>query len=229
MGKIKPIIRKFLALSLSFALFAQSGAPLFASSSGMKISSEALDTSASDLSAVDNVYLRARSVNEHEEALSSSLKAAVNFFENSAEAKKILNLKTAGAKYGVLWPMYVKAAGANAAGKLEYALKKFLLEYQLKPAAMPYKTFLKEYDELIAKVTSDYLLSKHCTAECRKNPAAVKNAFETSYPAKKAYAEYKASVEKEIAWRAANKAKIAAKMQQSGIMFFCQQGRKARA
>ena len=94
MGKIKPIIRKFLALSLSFALFAQSGAPLFASSSGMEISSEALDTSASDLSAVDNVYLRARSVNEHEEALSSSLKAAVNFFENSAEAKKILNLCT---------------------------------------------------------------------------------------------------------------------------------------
>lgn len=215
MGKIKPIIRKFLALSLSFALFAQSGAPLFASSSGMEISSEALDTSASDLSAVDNVYLRARSVNEHEEALSSSLKAVVSFFENSAEAKKILNLKTAGAKYGVLWPMYVKAADANAAGKLEYALKKFLLDYQLKPSAMPYKTFLKEYDELIAKVTSDYLLSKHCTAECRRNPSAVKNDFETSYPAKKAYAEYKASVEKEIAWRAANKAKIAAKMQEA--------------
>lgn len=215
MRKIKPIFRKFLALSLSFALFMQSGAPIFAESVGIELASEAFDTSLAELSAVDNVYLRARSVNEHEEALVSSSKSVIKFFEDSAEAKKILSLKKAGAKYGVLWPMYVKAAGANAAGKLEYELKKFLLDYQLEPSPMPYKTFLKEYNELIAKVTSEYVSSKHCTADCRKNPSAVKNVFETSYPAKKAYAEYKTFVNKEAAWRAANKAKISAKMQET--------------
>lgn len=215
MGKIKLIFRKFLALSLSFTLFMQSGAPLFAENSGIELSSEALDTSLAELSAVDNVYMHARSVNEHEEALVSSSKAVIKFFEDSAEAKKILSLKTTGAKYGVLWPMYVKAAGANAAGKLEYELKKFLLDYQLEPSAMPYKTFLKEYNELISNVTSEYVSSKHCSADCRKNPSAVKNVFETSYPAKKAYAEYKAFVNKEAAWRTANKAKIAAKMQEA--------------
>lgn len=215
MVKARPIVNKFFALFISLTLLMQNGAPLFAESAGMEFPAESLNTSLKELSAVDNVYMRAQTANEHEDALTSAFKNLIKSFENSAEAKKVLSLKAAGAKYGVLWPMYVKAAGANSVGKLEYALKNFLIQYQLEPKEMPYKTFLAEYDKLIAKMTSEYISSKYCTGACKKNYTAIYNAFKTSYPVKKAYGEYRTFVAREKNWRSANKAKIAAKMQEA--------------
>ena len=211
MGKIKRLVKKCLSLLIASALFLQSGAPLFAESAAIELTPETLGVSAAELSAVDGAYLRAQSGNEHEDAFAASAKAAVKFFETSAAAKKVLRLKSEGGKYGVLWPMYVKAAGAKEISELERVLINFLAQYQLEPAVMPYKTFLREYEELIGKTSAEYIASKYCVGECKKNTDAVKNNFKRLYPAKKAYGEYKDYVAKEAAWRAANKAKITAK------------------
>lgn len=210
MSAMRVSTKKILSLFIAFVILFECEAPLFAEQRDFSFSSNSLEEAyLQDLSAVDALYLRAESGNEFEDALLSQKKAALKEVSSSQEAKNLAKLKKYGqSKYGVLWPMYVKAAGAKDISKLENALKTYLSAYYSEKVLLPYKQFEKQYNAFAEDLASQYIASPSCGADCKKDRAGIIKGIKEYYPIKKAYKEYKDYASKEIAWRTANSDKV---------------------
>lgn len=210
MAKYGKTFKKILPLTLAFILAFESEAPLFAAINDFKASQQTLlEESSSELSAIDNVYMRAQSVNEFEQALIDRTKEIIKQINSSKEKANIASIKNTGqSKYGQMWPMYAKAAGVKSLSILEEGLKSYLAEYYASAKIMPYKDFKKQYDAVVEEKVKEFTASKDCPAKYKKDSSAITDYVNSTYPVKSLYQEYKTFAEKEIAWRKANAVKV---------------------
>lgn len=210
MPRMRILAKKTLTLAIAFIMLFECEVSLFAEQGGFSFSSNSLEEVYSkDLSAVDALYLKAESGNEFEDALSAQTKAELKKVASSKDAAALAKLKKDGqSKYGVLWPMYVKAAGAKHISALENGLKAYLSDYYGERVLLPYKQFEIQYNSLMANLAEEYISSPKCSADCKKDKAGVIKGIKEYYPIKKAYKEYKEYAAKELAWRKANARKI---------------------
>ena len=165
----------------------------------------------SDLDKIDNAFLRGDKGNIHENALKTQVDASLKAINNSPANKKLASLKKQGsAKYGNMWPMYVKAAGSKNIDALENQLKQFLGEYLREPAVLPYTQFSKLYLQMLLTYAKKNIKnSGYENAVPFKNPEdKLANDLLNAFPAEEAYKEYKKDAQEEINWRKKNQAKI---------------------
>ena len=204
-----PYAKKFISILLSAVLLIQANMPAFSADNSISLisSAEALDAA----NKIDEAFLKGKEGNPYESALNAQKDAAIKKINGSQEKAKLASLKNTGkSKKGNLWPMYVEAAGQKQIQALEKKVKQALGGILTEPAAMPYKTFQKEYLKQLRTYADEYVRKNGYTAEPPfKTPLDKACAdLEESFPAKKAYQEYFKDAQAEIAWRKQNKAKV---------------------
>lgn len=204
-----PYAKKFISIILSAVLLIQANMPAFSADNSISLisSAEALDAA----NKIDEAFLKGKEGNPYESALNAQKDAAIKKINGSQEKAKLASLRNTGkSKKGNLWPMYVEAAGKKQVQALEEKVKQALGGILTEPAAMPYKTFQKEYLKQLRTYADEYVRKNGYTAEppfktpLDKACADLQNAF----PAKKAYKEYLKDAQAEIAWYKQNKAKV---------------------
>ncbi len=204
-----PYAKKFISIILSAVLLIQANIPAFSAGGSMSLmsSAEALDAA----NKIDEAFLKGEEGNPYESALNAKKNAAIKKINSSQEKAKLASLKNTGkSKKGNLWPMYVEAAGQKQVQALEEKVKQGLGEILAEPAAMPYKTFQKEYLKQLRAYAQEHVRKNGYTAAPPfKTPLDKACAdLEAAFPAKKAYQDYVKDAQAEIAWRKQNKAKV---------------------
>ena len=164
-----------------------------------------------DLDKIDEAFLRGNEGDIHQNSLKAEVDASLKKINSSQEKRTLASLKKQGsAKYGAMWPMYVKAAGSKQINALENKLKQFLGEYLKEPRILPYEQFKKAYVQMLHSYAKEN--SKNSGYE---NAVPFKTAEDklvndllNAFPPEEAYKEYKKDAQEEINWRKKNQAKI---------------------
>ena len=197
------ILNKMISALLALAMISQSG--LFAYGE-VKITDLAQQNNTA-LSAIDAVYERNLSADSYGERLNQKTQAEIKRILSSPAAKKIAELKKRGQnKYGNMWPMYVRSAGAKEVKELNGKLQGYVLGINTNLEVMPYKMYEKEYKEQVVKEVK--AAGKEAGQTGKEWVEARTKEVLKQYPAGKAYEEYKKEAAEEILWNKENKAKI---------------------
>ena len=158
------------------------------------------------LKQIDLILSRTNLKNVFENKLNRETEEETQKVRNSADAKKILALKSEGKKqYGQLWPAYVRVSAKKEIAELSQNLAAYLGSYSSGLQVMPYSLFEKQY-----KAAAEEEIKNNIRG---KSSAFYKNKLSevlSAYPIKAAYREYKADALKEIKWRSRNQNKVQA-------------------
>lgn len=209
MFKPRNTFKKILTLFVVSAMLFEGEVYAFAQRSEFYFSSDSLEDFSEELSAIDESYLKSESGNEFEDALLSQTKDILKKIASSQEAENLAELKKYGqSKYGLFWPMYVKASGAKDVERLENDLKISLFAYYDQLPLLPYEQFESQYNAFVEQKASESMSSPDCAAACGIDKQTVIKRIKEYYPIKTAYKDYKDYASKEVAWRKANKKKV---------------------
>ena len=202
-------VKKLISAVLSAIILLQANIPAFSSEFSYSFATDA--AAVSDAGKIDEAFLRGEEDNPYEHALNLKKNAAVKAINDSAAKKALASLKATGqAKKGALWPIYVEATGQKHINALEEKVKQALGEILAKPAAMPYKSFKKEYEKELLKYAKNYVRENNVQAQppFKKPEDKIHSDLLAALPADKAYEDYKKDARAEAAWREQNKNKV---------------------